>query len=118
MITKKKNILNSRILFKNIEPASKRIALILKQLSNKIENKKLQNIFKIKISLFFFEIYNQLKRSIYNVIFSYKNLNEYKFPNFSKKIIENKIQKLAINYKFKITFKITKLGNRFWLIEN
>jgi surface carbohydrate biosynthesis protein len=115
---KKKNILNSRVLFKNIEPASKRIALILKQLSNKIENKKLQNIFKIKISLFVFEIYNQLKRSIYNVIFSYKNLNEYKFPNFSKKIIENKIQKLAINYKFKITFKITKLGNRFWLIEN
>ena len=71
----------------------------------------------MKFSLFIYEIYIQLKSKIYNFIFNYKNINEYKFPIMKKFTLREKMTRYSKIYKIKKKFKITKLGKRFWLFE-
>ena len=115
---KKAQILNSRVLFKNAEPSSKKMALVLKKISKRIKQSKFKNKLYIKANLLIYEIFNQIKTIIYNVLFKHKNINNYKFPYFDEKLIENKMSKLSSIYKIKKIHKVNKLGNRFWLFEN
>ena len=115
---KKLNILNSRVLFKKNKSSSERMTSILNKLSKKIKQHKSQSLAYIKFNLFLYEIYNQLKSKVYNLIFNYQNINEYKFPIMKKFILSNKMSRYSKIYKIKKKFKITRLGNRFWLFES
>ncbi len=115
---KKTQILNSRVLFKNSEPSSKKMALVLKKISKDIKQSKFENKLHIKTNLLIYEMYNQIKTTMYNIFFEHKNVNKYKFPYFDKKLIENKMSRLSSIYKIKKIHKVKKLGNRFWLFEN
>ena len=123
MFSKKKNFkklkkLNSRILFKNKISSSEKMSLVFKSLSKKIDNYKFQVFFYIKIHLFFYEFYYDLKSNFYNFLYSYKNINKYKFEVFKKKKLYNQILRYSKIYKFNKEIKVTKLGKRFWLFEN
>jgi surface carbohydrate biosynthesis protein len=115
---KKYKLLNSRFMFKNTNQSSEKITKILKQLVVTLDKKNFQNNLKIKISLLVYEFFIKLKKNIYSILFNFKNINEYKFPYFSKSILLKKIYRLSKYYNFETNLKITKLGNRFWLFEN
>ena len=115
---KKLKKLNARILFKNKISSSEKISLVFKSLSKKIDNYKFQVFFYIKIHLFFYELYYGLKSNFYNFLYSYKNINKYKFEVFKKKKLYNQILRYSKIYKFNKEIKVTKLGKRFWLFEN
>jgi hypothetical protein len=105
-------------MFKNTNQSSEKITKILKQLVVTLDKKNFQNNLKIKISLLVYEFFIKLKKNIYSILFNFKNINEYKFPYFSKSILLKKIYRLSKYYNFETNLKITKLGNRFWLFEN
>ena len=109
---------NNRILFKNKEPASKKISLVLNELFKKVNNPKNKSLLKIKFFLIFFEVLNNMKSVIYNFIFYKKNINEYKFPSMKENLLKHKISRYSKIYKKKNNYKISKLGKRLWLFEN
>ena len=91
---------------------------VLNKLSKKIKQHGSQSLAYIKFNLFIYEIYNQLKSKVYNFIFNYKNINEYKFPIMKKFTLSEKMSRYSKIYEIKKKFKITKLGKRFWLFES
>ena len=115
---KKFKILNSRVLFMKKKSSSENITLIFDKLSKKIKHDYFRSLKYIKFYLFLHETYNQLKSELYNLIYNYKNVNEYKFPIMKKSQIGEKILRYSKIYKIKNNFKIIKLGKRFWLFES
>jgi hypothetical protein len=115
---KKINKLNKRVLYKNKVPSSEKMSSIFKILSKKINYNKTQVFFYIKMYLFFFDLYYNLKSNIYNFLYSHKNINEYKFEAFEKKKLYNEILRFSKIYKYNKKIKVMKLGKRFWLFEN
>ena len=123
MFSKKKDLkkikkLNKRVLFKNKIPSSEKMSLVFKNLSKKINNNKFQIFFHIKIYFFFYELYYDLKSNFYNFLYSYKNINKYKFEVFNKEKLYNEILRYSKIYKFNKEIRVRKLGKRFWLFEN
>jgi len=123
MFSKKKDLkkikkLNKRVLFKNKIPSSEKMSLVFKNLSKKINHNKFQIFFHIKIYLFFYELYYDLKSNFYNFLYSYKNINKYKFEVFNKEKLYNEILRYSKIYKFNKEIRVRKLGKRFWLFEN
>ena len=90
---------------------------ILNKLSKKIKQHKSQSLAYIKFNLFLYEIYNQLKSKVYNLIFNYQNINEYKFPIMKKFILSNKMSRYSKIYKIKKNLKLPGLETDFGYLK-